>query len=321
MRQRVQKLLVFVFAGLVAGAALAETFPSRPIRWIVPFAAGGPSDLLARLLQPHLSVELGQPVVVENRAGAAGAIGAQAAATAAPDGYTLLQVPSSFAANAALNPNLPYDSVKSFAPVAALSTSPFVLLVGTTQPFQNVDQLVKAAREKPGTLIYGSGGVGSGSHIVSADFAGQAKIDVVHVPYKGLGPTFTDLGAGRIHFVLSPLLSALPHIQAGKVRALAVSSNQRLAAHPGLPALSETFKGYQSLSWDGLLAPANTPAAVIDTLNKAIRAVVAKPEVRKAFAELELTEAVGSPIDFGQFYIGEIRRFEKVVKEHKIQLQ
>lgn len=310
---------VFATALAVLGSfAMAQGYPSRPIQIIVPFGTGGPSDLLARLLQPRLSEALGQPIVVENRVGAGGTIGTAAVVNAAPNGYMLLQVASSHAVNAAVYDKLPYDSVKSFSPVILLSTAPYVIAVNPTVSAKSVEELVRDAKARPGQLSYASGGIGSGSHITGAMFMSLAGIETTHVPYKGLGPAFTDLIAGRTQIIFSPLLPALPYIDAGRLRAIAVSGSERLKSRPELVAVSETIPGYRAMSWDGILAPAGTPKDIIARLNAAYRKVLEIPEIRQTFAKQAMEPAGGTPEEFGAFLENDIIQFTKVAKSLNI---
>ena len=308
------KLLVAAGLALPGAAAQAQGFPAKPVHIVVPFGTGGPSDLLARLLQPRLSEGLGQPVVVENRVGAGGTIGTAMVASAAPDGYTLLQVASSHAVNASFYEKLPYHSVRSFAPVILLSTAPYVVAVYPPLAVKTVDDLIREAKARPGQLSYGSGGIGSGSHITGAMFASMAGIDITHVPYKGLGPTYVDLMAGRTQIVFSPLLPAMPFLESGKLRAIAVTGAGRLKSRPDLPNAAETLPGYRAMSWDGIFAPAGTPREVVARINAEYRKILDLPEIRKTFSDQAMEPSGGTPEAFGVFVESEVARFAKVVK-------
>lgn len=299
---------------LAAESVCAQSYPSKPIRLIIPFSAGGPSDVLARLLQPGLSEALGQSVIIDNRVGAGGTIGVGAGASASPDGYTLVQVPSSHAVNAAIYEKLPYDSVRSFTPVILLTSAPYVVAVHPPLPLNSVADLVREAKTKPGQIAYGSGGIGSGSHITGAMFASVAGVGLTHVPYKGLGPTFIDLMAGRIQIVFSPLLPAMPNIRAGKLRAIAVTGAARSKALPELPAVAEALPGFRALSWDGILAPAGTPRDVVAKLNAAFAKSLHAPQIQKAFAEQAIETEGGTPEEFGAFLEAEVSHFGKLAK-------
>lgn len=314
------KLLVRWFLSLAIGLPLiannipAQNYPTKPIRLIVPFSPGGPSDVVGRLLQPKLSEALGQSVIIDNRAGAAGIIGTSMAANAQPDGYTLVQVPSSHAINATLYEKLPFDSIRSFSPVILISSAPFVLVAHPSLPVKTVEDLISMAKAKPGQLSYGSGGVGSGSHMAGAMLSAMAKLETTHVPYKGLGPTFMDLMAARLHFVFSPLASAMPYLEAGRLKAVALTGTSRSRARPELPIIAEVLPGYRAISWDGVLAPADTPQEIVSKVNAAYNRVLELPEIKKTFYDQAIEVGGGTPQDLTAFIEADIARFAKVIK-------
>lgn len=321
------KLLVRWFLSLAIGLPLitnniqAQNYPTKPIRLIVPFSPGGPSDVVGRLLQPKLSEALGQSVIIDNRAGAAGIIGTSMVANAQPDGYTLVQVPSSHAINATLYEKLPFDSIRSFSPVILISSAPFVLVAHPSLPVKTVEDLISMAKAKPGQLSYGSGGVGSGSHMAGAMLSAMAKLEITHVPYKGLGPTFMDLMAARLHFVFSPLASAMPYLEAGRLKAVALTGTSRSRARPELPIIAEVLPGYRAISWDGVLAPADTPQEIVSKVNAAYNRVLALPEIRKTFSDQAIEVGGGTPQDFAAFIEADIARFAKVIKALGIRVE
>ena len=314
--------LSFVLSAFVTSASAAD-YPSRPIRLIVPFAAGGGNDTVARLVSQRLSVGLGQPVVVDNRPGAGGVVGAELAARAAPDGYTLfLGGVGSHAINPSLQAHLPYDPIKDFAPVSLLASAPLILVTHPSLPVTSVRELIALARARPGQLNYATNGNGSSSHLAAAMFSSQAGIDMVHIPYKGLSPALTDLLSGQVQLMFSSVVAILPHIRAGKLKALGVSGSKRLSLMPELPTIAESgLTGYQMSSWYGILAPAGAPPEFVHRLHAEIVKVLDEPEVRKAFAD-EGADAVGdSPEEFASFIRSEIERLGALIKASAIPMQ
>ena len=308
---------------LVCAAAYATDYPDRPIRLIVPFAAGGGNDTVARLVGQKLERELGQPVVVDNRPGAGGIVGAEAAARAAPDGYTLfLGGVGSHAINPNLHANLGYDPIRDFQPISLIASAPLVLVVHPSVPARSVRELVALAKAQPGKLNYASNGNGSSSHLAAAMFASMTGTDMVHVPYKGLAPALTDLLSGQVQLMFSSVVAILPQVKAGKLRAIAVSSRERMALLPDLPTVAEAgVPGYQSSSWYGILAPGGTPADVVSRLNGALVSIVAQADVKQALAQ-EGAEPVGSsPQAFGAFILAEKQRLGDVIRTARIPMQ
>src|SRR5712692_5015099 len=271
------------FAALsFAAVVLAQGYPSKPIRLIVPFAAGGGNDNVARLVGKRLSESLGQQVVIDNRPGAGGVVGAELAAKSAPDGYTLfLGGVGSHAINPNLHERLPYDPIKDFDPVALLASAPLILVVHPSVPAGSIRELVALARSKPGQLNYASNGNGSSSHLAAVMFEAMAGVAMVHVPYKGLSPALIDLLSGRVQLMFSSVVAILPHIKAGKLRGLAVTGSRRLALMPDLPTIAESgLAGYEASSWYGVLAPAGTSRKIVLRLNSEIVKALDQPEVR-----------------------------------------
>jgi len=314
------------FAAMLAficAHALAADYPNRPLRLIVPFAPGGGNDTVARLVGQKLEGELGQPVVIDNRPGAGGIVGAEAAARAAPDGYTLfLGGVGSHAINPNLHANLSYDPIKDFQPISLIASAPLVLVVHPSVPAHSVRELVTLAKAQPGKLNYASNGNGSSSHLAAVMFASMTGTDMVHVPYKGLAPALTDLLSGQVQLMFSSVVAILPHVKAGKLRALAVSSRERMTLLPDLPTIAESgVPGYQSSSWYGILAPAGTPPDVVTRLNAALVRVVAQPDVKQALAQ-EGAEPVGnSPQAFGAFIQAEKQRLGEVIRTARVPMQ
>ena len=308
---------------LLCAHAFAADYPARPIHLIVPFAPGGGNDTVARLVGHKLEGELGQPVVIDNRPGAGGVVGAEAAARAAADGYTLvLGGVGSHAINPNLHTNLTYDPIRDFQPISLIASAPLVLVVHPSVPAHSVSELIALAKAQPGRLNYASNGNGSSSHLAAAMFATMTGTEMVHVPYKGLSPALTDLLSGQVQLMFSSVVAILPHVKAGKLRALAVSSRQRMALLPDLPTIAESgVPGYQSSSWYGILAPAGTPPDVVTRLNAALVKIVAQPDVKQALAQ-EGAEPVGdSPQAFGAFIQAEKQRLGDVIRTAKIPMQ
>jgi tripartite-type tricarboxylate transporter receptor subunit TctC len=299
-----------------AGPAAAQPYPVKPIRIVVPFPPGGGNDIVVRAIGPRLSERLGQPIVIDNRGGATGIIGTETVAHAAPDGYTLLShTNSGLVILPHLNPKLPYDPVRDFAPISLAASQPYLLVVHPKLPVSSVAQLVALAKARPGQLNYATSGNGSLTHMASLLFCRMAGVNMVHVPYKGSGPAVADLIAGQVQLRFSSIPPSLPHVKSGRLRALAVTSSKRFNLLPDLPAVAETVPGFEVESWYGFLAPARTPAAIIQKLNTEIVAALKETEV-KARLEASGAEAVGSSsARFGEVIRVELARWAPVVRE------
>ncbi len=296
--------------------ALAQAYPAKPVKLVVGFSPGGPADVLARIAAQKLNEALKQPVIVENRPGAGGTIGAAAVAASPADGYTLLFVTSGHAGSAALYPKLPYDPVKGFAPVIALAATPVVVVTNGSAPYKTLQDLVAAARAKPGKLNYGAGGGGATLTSLAAEvFRSQTKIDVVQVNYKGTGPALTALMGGEIDFAFDTVSGAIGQVKSGKLRALAVTSKKRSTALPDVPTVGETvLPGFEVIGWFGILAPAGTPAAIVAQLNRTLEAVLQTQEVRNRFKDLGTEPLGGSPAEFGKLIETETARWGEVIR-------
>jgi len=319
-RRTLKSLAAF---GLAPALAVAQdAWPSKTIKIIVPFAAGGTSDALARLLGQKLQDVLKQTVVVENRAGAGGVIGADVVAKSPPDGYTLLLgTIASHAINPALQPKMPYDATKDFAPVFFVGNIANVLLVGAQQPMKNVKELVAAAKAKPGTLAYGTPGAGSSQHLSGEKFALDAGVELIHVPYKGSGPSVQDLIAGQIPMSFDTALTALPFITSGKIRALAVTTAKRAKVLPDVPTLAESgLKGFDVASWQAIFAPAGTPPAIVKRLNDELTKIVAQTEVAARLYTMGVENVPMTPAQFGDFQRAEVTKWAKIVKDGKVRI-
>jgi tripartite-type tricarboxylate transporter receptor subunit TctC len=307
--------LVIVLAVIAAGTS-AQTYPTRPIRLVVPFPAGGTTDILAREVGQRLSVSLGQPVVIDNRPGAAGNIGSDLVAKSAPDGYTLLMCTvSTHAINPNLYAKLPYDHVKDFAPVILVAGVPNVLEVTPSLPVNTVSDLIKLAKEKPGQINFASSGSGTSIHLSGELFKTMAGVDMTHVPYKGSAPAITDLMGGQVQVMFDNLPSSLQQIKAGKLRAIAVTSAQRAPALPNVPTIAESgLAGFEASSWFGVVAPAGTPQAIIARINADVNQWLQSPDAKEKLLAQGAAAAGGTPEQFAAYIRTETEKWAKVVK-------
>lgn len=302
-------------------AALAQpAYPGQSIRLIVPFAAGT-SDTIARLVGQEMSKALGQPIVVENRAGAGGNIGSEACARATPNGYTIcLGTISSHAINPAIYPRIPYDAQRDFAPITQLAAQPNALAVTNDFPARNIEGLVALLKRKPGDISFGTSGVGTSVHLAGALFAQMTGTEIEHVPYRGSGQVTTALLTGELPMAFDNLSSVLPFAREGKLRILGVTSLQRSPAAPEIPTVAETVPGFESLSWHGLFAPAATPPSIVERLNKEAVAALASPTVAQRFQELGITPVGNSPEEFRRVVASETERWGAVARRAHIRL-
>jgi len=307
---------------LLAGPALAQ-YPARPLKLIVPFPPGGSTDILARALGQKLSEGLSQPVVIDNRPGAGGSIGSEAAAKAAPDGYTIMMGHlGTLAVNAAIYKKLPYDPVKSFAPVSLMAIVPSVLVVNPSLPVTSAAELIDYAKKNPGKLAYGSAGSGSTSHLTTEYFKLATGTDILHVPYKGVGPMLTDMISGQLSMGLNGAPAVMAHVNSGRLRALAVSSLTRLPSLPNIPTLDEAgVKGFEANGWYGIVAPAGTSREIVARLNAEIRRDMETPELRARLDAEGAIPAADSPEAFAAFIASEIARWGSVLKRAGIEPQ
>ena len=309
-----------LLAALVAGA-LAQDYPNRPVRLIVPFPPGGSNDVVGRLVAMQLSTQLGQQVFVDNRGGAGGVIGTEACATAAPDGYTLCIISIAHAVNPALH-KLNYDPIKSFTPISIFATGPNVLAINPTLPVNSVKELVALAKQKPGELNYASAGVGSFQHLGGELFKITAGVDIVHVPYKGGGPAMQDVISGHVKIMFSSLIQTTPFIKSGQLKALGTGGAKRSSVLPDVPTISEAgVPGYVADNWWGLAAPAGLPEALVEKLFAASQAALKSPELLAAFEREGAAPVTMTTAEFGDYIKGEIAKWGRVVKEGNIQSQ
>jgi tripartite-type tricarboxylate transporter receptor subunit TctC len=310
-------LLVALTASFSGACAAGPKWPDRPVRVIVPLAPGGGTDIVARLFTPRLSSEFGQQFIVDNRAGAGGTVGAEIGVRANPDGYTVVIVPASYAANAAMY-KLPYDPIKGIAPIAMITTGPLILTVHPSVPAKSMKELIALARAKPGTLNFGSSGSGTFSHLAAELFRQMAKIDIVHIPYKSAGPALTDLLGNQIQIFFGSGPSTAGHIRAGRLRGLAVTTAQRSPALPDLPAIGELLPGYAADFWFGMWAPAGTPKTIVSRLNQSIVRILKEPQVLERLRTDGYDPVGSTPEEFARVIARDIATWSKVIKAGNI---
>lgn len=310
-------LLLALFASIWAGQVSAEDFPSRTVRLVVPFPPGGAIDALTRIVGQKMSATWGQPVVVDNRPGASGAIGADHVARAAPDGYTMTAgAVSTHAINVSLRKNLPYDPVKDFSAVAPMATVANVVVVNPSIPVTSVKELIALAKQRPGYLSYASAGAGTTLHISGELFKSMAQVNIVHVPYKGSGPGISDLIGGQVPIMFDSITSSAPHAKAGKVRILAVTSAKRSSVLPDVPTIAEAgLPGYEMNPWFGLFAPAGTPPAVVAKINAEVTRIVALPDVQERFSRIGAEPMTATPEAFAALVRSDVAKWREVVKK------
>ena len=318
---RLRSAILGLSLALLSALLGAQPYPSKPVRLIIPFPPGASNDIVGRMIATQLSERLGKPVIVDNRGGAGGLIGTEAAANSPPDGYTLLLVSLGYAFNASLY-KLPYDPATAFAPVALLGAGPVVLVVNSKLPVNSVKELLALAREKPGQLHYVSGGIGSFQHLTGALFKLQSGADIVHVPFKGAAPAMMDVVAGNTEIAIGTIILMLPQIKAGRLKALGVGSTKRLAFLPDVPTIAEAgVPGYEANNWWGIVVPTGTPAAIIGRLHKELTVVLASAETKKRFESEGSEAAKMAPEEFGRFIAAETAKWAKVVKEAGIKAE
>lgn len=319
---RTIKWIAVLAASLAAGAGWAQNFPNKPVRVIVPFAAGGATDIVARIVGQKLTDLWGQTVVVDDRAGASGNIGGDLAAKAPPDGYTLFMTSGSIVtANPYLFKKMPFNPGKDLIAVTNVASGPQALVVNPSFPAKNVKELIAMAKAKPKSLTYGSAGFGTQTHLAAENFNYSAGIDVVHVPYKGEAPALSDLLGGQIQFVTPNLAAAIAFVKQGKLRALGVTSKQRASQLPDVPAIAETLPGFENLGWFGFMAPTGTPKAIIEKINKDTAKVLQSADVRKRLDDLGMAPAANTPAQFAKAIKEESARWAKIIRERKLQVE
>ena len=308
-------------ACLCAGGAVAQTFPSKPIRIVVPFTPGGPNDILARMIGQRYTAVWGQQTLVDNRPGGGTVIGTDIVAKAPADGHTLLMVSTSHAANPSLMPKLPFDTLRDFVSVGQAVSSPNVLVVHPSVPARNTRELLDIAKARPGQITFASGGSGAATHLAGELLKIMGGVEMTHIPYKGAGPATIDLISGQVTWMFGTILPTIPHVRAGKLRALAVSGKRRAEVLPEVPTVAEHVPGFEASSWYGVFAPAGTPAEVIIKLNQEMARALTPVEVRQRLAA-EGTEVVaGNPEDFMQLFRAEAAKWARVIKQAGIRLE
>jgi tripartite-type tricarboxylate transporter receptor subunit TctC len=311
------------FLHLAAGAAAlqtmsriswAQTYPTKPVRWILGYAPGGTTDILSRLLGAWLSERLGQPIIIETRPGAGTNIGTEVVVNAAPDGYTLLMVSSSNAINETLYDKLNFNFARDIWPVAGIARVPLVMEVHPSVPAKTVPEFIAYAKAHPGKISMASSGVGTPPHVGGEYFKMMTGVDMIHVPYRGSGPALTDMIGGQVQVMFDTTVASIEHLRAGKLRPLAVTSAMRLEALPDVPAMADYLPGFEASAWYGVGVPKNTPTAIIENLNKEINAGLARPGLKARIADMGATVLTGSPADFGKLIADETEKWGKVVK-------
>lgn len=306
----------------LCGSALAQTkYPSRPVRVVVPYPPGGITDVATRMVAQELQKTLSQNVIVDNRPGANSIVGVEIVAKAAPDGYTLTSVIAAHAANQTLYPKLPYDSIRSFAPVSLLVTAPLIVCVSNALPVKTPRELIELAKAKPGQLTFASSGIGAAAHLTTELLMLTTGVKMIHVPYKGTAPALLDLSGGQVSLMMDTPGSMLPHARAGKIRALAMASEKRVAVAPELPTLIESGVNVVGGTWVGILAPAGTPREVVNLLSREMQTAVRKPELRERFTTLGIDPAGSTPEEFTKFLKDEIDKWGKVIRAANVKVE
>ncbi|HEV7803316.1 MAG TPA: tripartite tricarboxylate transporter substrate binding protein [Burkholderiales bacterium] len=309
---------------LASAAALAQSpvgYPAKPIRLVVPYTPGASNDTLSRATAQSMAPLLGQSVVIDNRPGAGGMIGAEAVARAEPDGYTILNVQASFATNVAIRSKMPYDVFKDFAYIGMMTKSPMIVVVHPSLPVKTMKELVALARKRPGELNYGSSGTGGSNHLATELFAKAANIKIVHVPYKSIGLAITDLLGGNVQLVITSLPSALVQVKAGRIKALGVASAQRSSFAPDVPTVTEAGVPYVSELWWGLAAPARTPPEIVNRLSETLRKAMQTPQLKEQYAREGGEPLPMAPQEFAKYVFAEVNRWRQVVKDAGLQLE
>ncbi len=308
-----------VFAVALAGPVIAQSYPTKPIRMIVPFPAGGATDILARALSQKLGEKIGQPVVVDNRPGAGGTIGADTASKSLADGYTLLLATSStHSIGPAINPKIPYNAETDFTPIAYVASSPNVVLVPNSSPSKTMGEFIAHARKTPGRLNYASSGNGTIVHLTSEYFKAQSGTFILHIPYRGTALAMPDLISGKIDVLFDSFVTGMPHVRDGKLRALAVTTLKRTALAPDMPTVSETLPGFESVTWFGVYGPKGMPQDLVGKVNQAINAALADADVKDRFARLGAEPTGGTPPAFAAMVRADTAKWKKIIVERKI---
>ncbi|MDB5864631.1 MAG: tripartite tricarboxylate transporter family receptor [Betaproteobacteria bacterium] len=313
--------LFLVATAAASAAAVAQTYPAKPLRLVVPYTPGASNDTLSRATAQSMAPILGQGIVIDNRPGAGGMIGAENVARAEPDGYTILNVQASFATNVAIRAKMPYDVFRDFAYIGMMTRSPMIVVVHPSLPVRSVKELVVLAKRRPGELNYGSSGTGGSNHLATELFAKAAGIRIVHVPYKSIGPAIVDLVGGNVQLVITSLPSALVQVKAGRIKALGVASEKRSSFAPDIPTVSESGVPYVSELWWGLAAPGKTPPEIVNRLSDALRKAMQTPQLKEQYAREGGEPLPMTPPEFTQYVFTEVNRWRQVVKDAGLQLE
>jgi len=310
------RLIAALLLAATAGAAMAQAWPAKPVRFVVPYPPGGSNDVLTRITAQAMAPGLGQQIVIDNRSGAGGMIGADHVAKSPPDGYSVVNVQASFVANAALRAKMAYDPINDFAYVGMMARGPLLAVVHPSLPVKNIRELVALAKARPGQINYGSTGTGGHNHMATELFRRMAGINIVHVPYKGVAPALTDLMGGHTQMVMTSLPSAMGQVQAGRLKALAVGSEKRSSFMPEMPTIAESgVPGYMAEFWWGLAVPAKTPAPILDRLAAELTKALQSPDLKQKFAGEGSEPSVMTREEFTKFVVNEITRWRKVAQE------
>ena len=318
-RSRITRALAALAAGLcLSTGAAADAWPGKTIKIIIPFAAGGVTDVVIRTISPKLSEALGQPVVIENKGGAGGTLGTAMGAAAAPDGYTFIAPAASHTTTPSLYSKLSFDPVKDFAAVTQIVTVPYLLVVPASSPMQTLADFIAAAKAKPGTLTFGSAGNGSSNHLAGELLAGSIGAPLVHVPYKGSGPALADVLGGQLSFMFDTINTSTGHVKAGRLRVLGVGTPKRSKIMPDVAPIADTIPGFEAVTWIGLLAPAGTPKEIVARMHREIEKIVQMPEVQERLSASGAEPVASTPEQFGAYLGSEVAKWGRVVKQAKI---
>ena len=318
-RSRITRALAALAAGLcLSTGAAADAWPGKTIKIIIPFAAGGVTDVVIRTISPKLSEALGQPVVIENKGGAGGTLGTAMGAAAAPDGYTFIAPAASHTTTPSLYSKLSFDPVKDFAAVTQIVTVPYLLVVPASSPMQTLADFIAAAKAKPGTLTFGSAGNGSSNHLAGELLAGSIGAPLVHVPYKGSGPALADVLGGQLSFMFDTINTSTGHVKAGRLRVLGVGTPKRSKIMPDVAPIADTIPGFEAVTWIGLLAPAGTPKEIVARMHREIEKIVQMPEVQERLSASGAEPVASTPEQFGAYLSAEVAKWGRVVKQAKI---
>jgi tripartite-type tricarboxylate transporter receptor subunit TctC len=315
----IKYILIAALTTLNTSAVLAQSFPTKPVTIVVPYAPGGGADILARTLGQKLSIRWGQPVLIDNRAGAGGSIGTAFTAKAPADGYTLLMASPSHTINGSLYKNLPFDAVKNFSPVVLGASGPLVLVVKNSSPYSNLKEFLQVARAKPGSINYASAGAGSSPHLAGELFKLRAKVDMQHIAYKGTAPALTDILGGQVQVMFAPVPTVIEQIKSGALRALAVTSAKPFSALPQVPSINDELPGFEVLQWWGIVAPSGTPQTVITRINNDVATVLRTPEIQEKLAIIGADAGGQSAAYFAKLIDTEVPMWAEVVKAANVQ--